>query len=79
MFDPSSEEGSTSSVDDELRKILHDDASQLASEMKAAYNKAAREQTKANVLLAGVTGSGKSSLINSIFGVNVAEGKQARA
>ena len=61
-------------VDDELEKLLHEDAAVLVQQLKNEYDQASRTSLKVNVLLAGVTGSGKSSLINSIFGCNMAKG-----
>eukprot|EP01125_Pyxidicula_operculata_P020655 TRINITY_DN767_c0_g2_i1.p1 TRINITY_DN767_c0_g2~~TRINITY_DN767_c0_g2_i1.p1 ORF type:complete len:671 (-),score=177.37 TRINITY_DN767_c0_g2_i1:775-2787(-) len=62
--------------DDELRiqkDIVVDDANILLTQFNDAFFQISRRLQKPNVLLTGITGAGKSSIINAIFAENIAE------
>lgn len=57
-----------------LTNNLNDDTQELVTNFKSAFKKISYGYNgrKPNVLVAGVTGAGKSTLINKVFGQNVA-------
>ncbi len=54
------------------------DTINLTDTVKAAYEKALRERGYVNVLIAGKTGTGKSTLVNAVFNDRIAETGQGR-
>eukprot|EP01120_Amphizonella_sp_Union-15-10_P011368 TRINITY_DN4799_c0_g1_i1.p1 TRINITY_DN4799_c0_g1~~TRINITY_DN4799_c0_g1_i1.p1 ORF type:complete len:488 (-),score=83.31 TRINITY_DN4799_c0_g1_i1:27-1364(-) len=53
--------------------LLQDDAGHLIHYFSSAFAEASSSLRRPNVLLLGITGSGKSSLVNAIFASNIAE------
>lgn len=54
------------------------DSVKVADTIKAAYEEALRERGHVNVLVAGKTGTGKSTLVNTVFNDRIAETGQGR-
>eukprot|EP01089_Gocevia_fonbrunei_P002328 TRINITY_DN12307_c0_g1_i4.p1 TRINITY_DN12307_c0_g1~~TRINITY_DN12307_c0_g1_i4.p1 ORF type:complete len:596 (-),score=104.19 TRINITY_DN12307_c0_g1_i4:43-1830(-) len=54
-------------------RFLEEDASHLLEEYKTTYNEVTNDLQIPNVLITGITGSGKSSFINTLFGSNLAK------
>jgi uncharacterized protein (DUF697 family)/GTP-binding protein EngB required for normal cell division len=54
------------------------DTINLAATIQAAYEKALGERGNVNVLIAGKTGTGKSTLVNAVFSERIAETGQGR-
>jgi GTP-binding protein EngB required for normal cell division len=57
----------------EENKYVVEDASELLSHFYEMYDELIKKQKKVNVLITGITGAGKSSLINSIFDKDLAQ------
>eukprot|EP01127_Copromyxa_protea_P002634 TRINITY_DN1256_c0_g2_i1.p1 TRINITY_DN1256_c0_g2~~TRINITY_DN1256_c0_g2_i1.p1 ORF type:complete len:664 (+),score=122.79 TRINITY_DN1256_c0_g2_i1:39-2030(+) len=56
-----------------LQDFFVDDAGALLNQFEKTFGEITRDLRKPNVLLTGITGAGKSSLINAIFGQNLAQ------
>ncbi|KAH3743670.1 GTP binding protein [Pelomyxa schiedti] len=52
---------------------INQDAAIIAQDFREAYSSVVHRTKKPNVLVVGPTGSGKSSLINSVFGMDLAQ------
>lgn len=52
--------------------FIHDDAHHLVEHFKHSWSSVTKSLKRPNVLLAGITGVGKSSVVNSIFGCSMA-------
>eukprot|EP00002_Diphylleia_rotans_P031265 TRINITY_DN648_c0_g1_i1.p1 TRINITY_DN648_c0_g1~~TRINITY_DN648_c0_g1_i1.p1 ORF type:complete len:431 (+),score=110.20 TRINITY_DN648_c0_g1_i1:65-1357(+) len=57
---------------DEVDSFIHTDAASLAQRFKDTWTEVSNEIKKPNVLLMGVTGAGKSSVVNAVFGAQLA-------
>lgn len=55
-----------------LQNLVVDDAGALFDQFDQAFRRVANDLPKPNVLLTGITGAGKSSLINAVFGQKLA-------
>lgn len=55
-----------------VEQLISDDIESIVDTFKLSFDDCLRNVEKPNVLVAGVTGAGKSSLINAIFGASVA-------
>lgn len=61
-----------SHVGEGIDDFIHDDAHHLVEHFKHSWNSVNKSLKRPNVLLAGITGVGKSSVVNSIFGCKMA-------
>eukprot|EP01104_Vermistella_antarctica_P019135 TRINITY_DN7355_c0_g1_i1.p1 TRINITY_DN7355_c0_g1~~TRINITY_DN7355_c0_g1_i1.p1 ORF type:complete len:531 (-),score=131.47 TRINITY_DN7355_c0_g1_i1:140-1732(-) len=64
---------SVDKLQDDINELIHIDAHALMVNFREAYENVRKKHTKPTVLITGITGSGKSSLVNSIFGTTLAE------
>jgi predicted GTPase len=55
-----------------LQTLFVDDAGALFKQIERAFGDITKDLRKPNVLLTGITGAGKSSLINAVFGKQLA-------
>jgi len=62
-----------STVSGEIENLIHMDASHLMNYFSHAYDDVKHKVTKPNVLITGVTGAGKSSIVNTVFGFDLAK------
>lgn len=60
----------------ELEKISHEETDNLVKSFKEHFDECIKAVKKPNILVAGITGSGKSALVNAVFGSDVAESKE---
>jgi len=58
---------------EEVEAFIHNDADILMDHFKHAYDKVINDTKRPRVLIAGVCGAGKSSIINSVFGSETAK------
>jgi len=56
-----------------VEEFIHDDAEKLRCSFKNAFEKVYHEMRRPHVLIAGNTGAGKSSIINTVFGSEIAK------
>jgi len=64
---------SRSSLSIDLENFLEIDAAELVKNFRQSFDELKTKFKKVNVLISGVTGAGKSSLVNAIFGKSLAE------
>mmetsp|Transcript_1579 Transcript_1579/g.5565 ORF Transcript_1579/g.5565 Transcript_1579/m.5565 type:complete len:563 (-) Transcript_1579:70-1758(-) len=58
---------------DVVEEFMHDDALELMDHFKDAYQKVCTKVRRPNVLMVGFSGAGKSSIINTVFGGDLAK------
>merc|ERR1712137_25029 len=56
-----------------VEEFIHEDAEKLRASFKSAYERVCDDIKRPRVLIAGNTGAGKSSIINSVFGSELAK------
>eukprot|EP01095_Lingulamoeba_sp_RSL-Kostka_P007085 TRINITY_DN2236_c0_g7_i1.p1 TRINITY_DN2236_c0_g7~~TRINITY_DN2236_c0_g7_i1.p1 ORF type:complete len:431 (+),score=112.52 TRINITY_DN2236_c0_g7_i1:32-1294(+) len=56
-----------------VEQLIVDDIETIAQQFQESFNECVKHVQKPNVLIAGVTGSGKSSLVNAVFGSQIAQ------
>lgn len=56
-----------------VEEFMHDDALELMDHFKDAYQKVCTKVRRPNVLMVGFSGAGKSSIINTVFGGDLAK------
>ena len=55
-----------------VEQLLTEDIQSITTQFQLSFADCVRNVQKPNVLIAGVTGAGKSSLVNAVFGTSVA-------
>ena len=55
-----------------LQELITEDVETIAEHFSSLFAECLRNVRKPNILVAGITGAGKSSLVNSIFGAKLA-------
>jgi len=56
-----------------VEHVIVEDIEKIAAQFQETFRECVRHVQKPNVLVTGVTGAGKSSLVNAIFGSNIAQ------
>ena len=70
---PDSTSGCVLSDPDSIENLMHNDAEDLREHFKAAFDQVQSTHKRPRVLIAGSAGAGKSSIINTVFGAEIAQ------